>query len=258
MILIDNKEGLIGDFLGTIPAMQKLTEQDQVLVKLHPEAKGLFRLIENWNLIDYDKIDFLIDPEFEKQIILSSSEAFQIAVKKNYYMTQAFMEQAGLEVLEVPSKAKLNYINAAPLGTQSVCDYLISPFARSLPSEQKWSNEKWSELVRSMPHKIFGLLGNSKYDDRLFLHDHENVIPLFDLNFDTLCGVFKNSECLISVVTGTSHLAFHLGVKNILLTNQLMTWGNNPDAILIADPIRNITVKQVIEKIESLYDKSNI
>lgn len=245
MILIDNKEGLIGDFLGTIPAMQKLAENDCVLLEYRKEVSGLYNLIVNDNLKEKGEVNL----DDVRVIILSSSEAFQIAHQKGYYMTQAFMAQAGLDVPEVPPKAKLNYINCAPLGQQSVCDYLISPFARSLPEEQKWQEDNWRNLVRSMPHKIFGLLGNSKYDDRLFLIEEPNVIPIFDLNFDTLCGIFKNSECLISIVTGTSHLAFHLGVKNILLTNQNMTWGNNPDAIKITDPIHNITVQQVIDKL---------
>jgi len=182
----------------------------------------------------------------EKIITLSSSEAFQIAAKKNYYMTQAFMEQAGLEVPKVPPKAILDYQRVE---LKDRVDYLISPFARSLPENQKWSIEKWKELCKVFPDKIFGVLGNSKYDERNIWQNEKNVVPLYDYHFNTVCNYFINSKALISLVTGTSHLAFHLGVKNILLTNQNMTWGNNPDAIKITDYIPNIKVEQVIEKL---------
>lgn len=251
---IISTDGLIGDFLGQIPTIQKLSEEEEVLVRIHPESKGLFSLIENDRIRQGDFVGR------EYHIILNSSEAFQIAAKKNYYMTQAFMEQAGLEVSEVPPKAKLNFgqlVINQKRKKKIFPDYLVSPFARSLPLEQKWPKEKWQQLVDSLPNKLFGLLGNSKYDNENFITG-KNVKNCFDMDFSLLCHFYLRSKGLISVVTGTSHLAFHLGVKNILLTNQGMTWGNNPDAIRITDPIQNITVEQVIEKIEYLYDKSNI
>lgn len=246
MILINNSEGLIGDFLGTIPAMQKLAEKDTVVVKVHPEAKGLFELIETYHLTDKDNIDFFIEPEWDKKITFNSSEAFGIANTHNWYMTQAFMKQAGLEVPKIAPKAKLNY------GSSSIpippVDYLISPFARSLPLDQKWQREKWQELVSKLKNKTFGVLGNYKYDDPMYLNG-SNVRLFYSLSFDTLCKVFKNAGCLISVVTGTSHLAFHLGVKNVLLNNQGFAWGTNPEAICLREYIPNITVEQVIEKL---------
>jgi hypothetical protein len=246
MILIDNKNALIGDFLGSIPAMQEWSKIDIVLVKIHPEAKHLFNLINNPRIITIDDFENIED---EHILSLDCSEAFGIAARKNYYMTQAFMEQALLKVPTVPPKAILNYEDSnEPKGYYDI-DYLISPFARSLPEDQKWPIDKWLELVRSLPDNIFGVLGNSKYDERNIWKNEKNVVPLYDFDFKTLCRIYRDSECLISVVTGTSHLAFHLSVKNILLTNQNMTWGNNPDAIKITDYIPNITVEQVIDKL---------
>lgn len=244
MILIDNKEGLIGDFLGTIPAMQELAKEDCVLLEYRKEVKGLYDLILSDKIESKFSKKEILDKEF-KTITLSSSEAFQIAAKYNCYMSQAFFVQAGLEFPKVPPKAKLTLEDVFDLDP---CDYLISPFARSLPENQKWPVEKWRELVRSFPDKKFGLLGNSKYDDKNYLEE-ENVLPIFDFHFNTVCNVMRDTGILISVVTGTSHLAFHLGVKNILLTSQTMAWGNNPDAIQIKKPIENITVKEVIEKL---------
>lgn len=244
MILIYNKEGLIGDFLGTIPAMQKLAENDCVLLKYNKEVKGLYELI----LSDKIKEEKQVEIDDVKNITFNSSEAFQIAHQKGYYMTQAFMAQAGLEVPEVPPKAKLSFKEEYLSKDYYEIDYLVSPYARSLPPEQKWQDEKWTELFETLPDKKFGVLGNSKYDKYIW-NSHKNVVPLFDMDFGTLCLIYKYSKLLISVVTGTSHLAFHLNTKNILLTNQNMTWGNNPDAIKITDYIPNITVKQVIEKL---------
>jgi len=247
MILIDNKEGLVGDFLGTIPAMQALHKDDSdVVVKVHPEAEGLFDLIKGNGLIKFNDSMKNIESKFDKEITFNSSEAFGIANTYNWYMTQAFMKQAGLEVPEIAPKAKLNYGSSSiPVPT---VDYLISPFARSLPLDQKWQREKWQELVTKMKDKTFGVLGNYKYDDPMYLNG-KNVRLFYSLSFDFLCRLFINSKALISVVTGTSHLAFHLGLKNILLTNQFMTWGNNPEAIKLTRNIHDIQINEVIEKL---------
>jgi ADP-heptose:LPS heptosyltransferase len=240
IIIVDNKEGLIGDFLGTIPAMQELAKDNLVIVKIHPEARGLFSLIRDLNIEDYGHF---IETQPNEYITLSSAEAFQIASRKGYYMSQAYMEQAGLEVPIIPPKANLSYrMEEVPI------EYIISPFARSLPEQQKWPQEKWQLLVDSLPNNKFLLIGNSKFDNKDFIKG-SNVSSVFDLPFYILCNIFKKSKALISVVTGTSHLAFHLEVKNILLTNQNMTWGNNPDAIKITKYIPDITVEDIIEKL---------
>lgn len=250
MILIDNKEGLIGDFLGTIPAMQRLSEIYPCVVNVHHEIIGLFDLIKNSRLLnraeqvgeDWDNLNHM------EKITFTSGEAFQIAAKKGYYMTQAFMEQAGLEVPKIAPKAKLNYDEPK----EKLDYYIISPFARSLPPEQKWPVKKWIELINSLPNSKFILVGNSKYDDYKDFIYCKNLIIKLDSPFHIVCKLFKGSKGLISVVTGTSHLAFHLGVKNIVLTNQGMTWGNQPDAIKIITYIPDITVEEVIEKIKLL------
>lgn len=246
MILVDNKEGLIGDFLGTIPAMQKLAEKDEIIVDVRDEVSGLFDLVKDPNIKDYGSIYFQRRPEFN--ITFKSTEAFGISVKYNCYMSQAFYVQAGLEFPRKPPKAKLDFEGGTftlPIGP---IDYLISPFARSLPENQKWPQEKWQELIKKLPHKKFGILGNYKYDNPMYING-PNVEKFYSLPFNTLCRLFKNSVALISVVTGTSHLAFHLDVKNILLTNQTMAWGNNPDAIQIEKPIDQISVQEVINKL---------
>lgn len=243
MIYINNYEGLIGDFLGTIPAMQKLAEKDEILVKIQPDIEGLFNLIKN------DRIKGTFESMTDKNFIkISNVEAFKESGRLNCYMSSAFMVTAGLEYPKQPPKAKLHYeMNSFTLPIGPI-DYLISPFARSLSEDNKWQREKWQELVKKLPNKTFGVLGNYKYDDPMYINS-PNVQNFYSLSFDVLCRLFKNSGALISVVTGTSHLAFHLGVKNILLTNQTMAWGNNPEAIMITDQIPELTVEKVISKL---------
>ena len=248
MVLIDNREGLIGDFLGTVPAMQKIATVHECLVRVHPEAKGLFNLIKSDRLKDLDEVDtgFMNVDELHK-FVFSSTHAFTTSCKYNCYMTSAFMIDAGLEMPENPPKARI-MIKGDFFNNGSRCDYYISPFARSLPEEQKWPQEKWLKLVNSMPQYRFGLFGNSKYDDPNYLKA-ANVLEVFDKPFNDVCDLLVHSKGLISVVTGTSHLAFHLGKRNVLLTSQTMAWGNNPDAIQIKKPIENITVEEVISKL---------
>ncbi len=108
---------------------------------------------------------------------------------------------------------------------------------------------KWQELVNTLPDKKFCLFGNSLYDDPSFI-EGDNVTSVFDQPFEVVANIMlKSKEGLISVVTGISHLAFHLGVKNILLTNQNMTWGNNPEAVMIKENITFLTTDNLIENI---------
>lgn len=234
MIYISNSEGLIGDFLGTVPAMQELAKSNRLVVEIHPEAEKLVSIIDNPN-----DIIFSINPSGGSvDKLLNSSKAFSIATANDWYMTQAFMYQVGLPVPLVPPKAILKY-STAPITSY---DYIVSPFARSLPSDQKLSRKVWQGLIDSMPNKTFCIIGDTKYNDLGFLQGH-NVAIEFDKPFDYVCNLLVSAnEGLISVVTGTSHLAFHLGVKNWILNNQDFKWGTNPDGISIRESIPTITV----------------
>lgn len=244
MILIDNQEGLIGDFLGTVPAMQELSKKGTLLIKTRSEISGLFKIaMYGYDYKDYGS--FYFSQERKPDIILSSPKSFEISCNHNCYMSQAFMIQAGFEMPKEAPKAHLTFIGTK---LETVFDYCISPFARSLPEEQKWPVEKWKELVESRPDLKFALFGNSKYDNKEYLVA-DNVTPIFDKPFNEVCNILVHSRGLISVVTGTSHLAFHLGKKNVLLTSQTMSWGNNPDAIQIKKPIEQITVQEVLNKL---------
>lgn len=239
MKAITNKEGLIGDFLGTIPAMQALAQQDRLIVEIHPNAQAIVPIISNpLNII------FTTQPSGHSiNVVLSSQEAFQIAVQNNWYMTQAFLAQASLDIPTTPPKADLIYSAVA----SPEADFILSPFARSLPPNEKWSQAEWQRLVDMQPHLTFCLIGSSK-DDPNFIKGH-NVKVELGRPFNFICQLLKSSKGLISVVTGTSHLAFHLGVKNYLINNQSMLWGTNPDAVNIRTDIPKLKAEEIIDKI---------
>lgn len=234
MIYITNKDGLIGDFLGSIPAMQALAKDHKLVVEIHPEAEKLVPLIDNPN-----EIIFTVNPsggQIDKTIY--SATAFPIATSNDWYMSQAFMYQLGLPVPSVPPKAKLKYDDISV----PIFDYIISPFARSLPPNQKLYGSVWQDLTNSMPDKKFCVIGNTRHDDLGYLYG-PNVSIEYDRPFSYVCNLLtKAKEGLISVVTGTSHLAFHLGVKNWILNNQDFKWGTNPDGISIREAIPQVTV----------------
>lgn len=247
MYFVDNKDGLIGDFLGSMPAVQKLATKEHVLMKIHPEAKKLTPLYGY-----QPNISFTGHELTHVDHTIHSATAFNIAIENDYYMTQAFMKQVGLPVSDRIPYADIHYEKYSKGPT---CDYIISPFARSLPPEQKWPKEKWQELVDTLSGHLFILIGTKVHDDPNFITG-PNVITEFDGSFEFVCTLMKdsNAKALISVVTGTSHLAFHLNVKNILLNNQNFKWGTNPDAIQIRDNIHDITVEQVIKKLKEHAD----
>jgi hypothetical protein len=101
-----------------------------------------------------------------------------------------------------------------------------------------------------MPAHSFCIIGHGR-DERGFVTGN-NVAEMYDEPLVKVINVMKNArKGLISVVSGPSHLAFHLGVKNYLLTNQQMTWGNNPEAISVWDAIPDLKTERLMEVLNS-------
>jgi SAM-dependent methyltransferase len=242
-LLIPNVPSLIGDFLGITPALIEFSKNYNVFVDTKDEIDGLVELLKPHGINKKTN-----DEVMDKVITVDLSAAFVKAHESGWYMTQALMHNVGLPVVSPPPKAKLFFLSNS--GVQCY-DYLISPFSRCLPTEERWSQANWQKLVNLCPNNTFGLLGNSKHDDKNFVVG-KNVYPVFDLPFSALCELFSKHQLLISVVTGTSHLAFHLGVKNIVLTTQNGQWGVNPDAFCIKKELRTITAEEVIAWINNI------
>jgi hypothetical protein len=228
-IYVKSVPTLIGDFLGCLPALQHLSKDNNVYIEHKQECEKLYELIPpEYSIFP---IEFKNNPI---NYIIDISKAFDNAHKNNWYMSQAFFNELNLPVPVIAPKANIeyNYIKHNDL-------YFISPFARSLPPNQKWSKENWLTFIDMHPEKEFFILGNTKYDPLKFI-TAKNVHDYYDHSLKNVASMMKSSNGLISVITGTSHLAFHLGVKNIVLNNQNMSWGRNPDGIHIETSIQNL------------------
>lgn len=243
-MIIKNEVGLIGDFLGTIPVMQYLSEKEYVKVKGLPiEVVSLFYSIK-WS--PDNELLKAKDANKPHDFEIDLTKAFNIASSKNLHMTQAHFAVLGLPIPEAPVRPIL----IETRNIKSNHDYVLSPFSRSLPEDQRWPQKNWQDLVDEMYDKNFLLIGSSK-DDIDFISG-TNVNKAFGAAWFYIMNVIKMCKGIISVVTGTSHLAYALEAKNYLFCNQGGPWGINPDARIIekGKPIKEITVKEVKKYLE--------
>lgn len=241
MTLLHCKDGLIGDFLGFIPVITELAKQDELHLAIHPESAPLFSLIpKKFNISQQQSV------HYDKILKLDAYEACKISRIHNYYMSQAHFAYLGMPVPKVPPKAELEYetLDVEPF------DYILAPFSRSLPNEQQWPKEQWQKLVDQMPQYSFCVIGHAR-DDPHFITGN-NVTAMFNKPIVNVINILRKARRgLISIVSGPSHLAFHLGVKNYLLTNQQMTWGNNPDALQVRDYLPALTTEKLTNILQS-------
>lgn len=235
-MVLKNDIDLIGDFLGTIPAMVELSKQEPLHVIINDKVEGLFDLIPK----KYG-IKRVYDKPYDKAFDLHA--AFKLASIENLHMIQSYFPFVGLPIPNNIPRPELEFDKTEPC---TKYDYILAPFSRSLPPEQLWQQEKWVELVKSMPDKQFILFGNSKYDTNFI--NEPNCVSVFDRPFDVVCNLIQQSKAVISVVTGISHLCFALDKTNYLFFNQGL-WGKNIDAICFDGLIPNISVDEVKSEI---------
>ena len=242
-MILYSEIGLIGDTLGYFPAMIELSNTvDMLYVVPHPEIYELFDMIPKKYDISRHIPENYQDENTKK---LDLQLAFSLAIQNNLHMIQSHYYFVGLPIPSNIPKPELD----VPDIKVPVYDYIISPFSRSLPNEQLWQKEKWLELVNKLSNKSFAIFGNSKYDDVKYL-EAPNVIVEFGRPFVEVANIMKKAKHgLLSVVTGTSHLAYALDVKNYLLENQSqsMKWGINPSSLRITQQVDTISVDSVID-----------
>ena len=234
-MIVKNPIGLIGDTLGTFPVLQQLNkDHEHFSVVINEDARDLYSLVPELRICECNKAD--------KELNLSG--AFTTAHMHGIYMVQAHYPFMGYSIPSEPLKAELTIVDVEV----PIYDYIIAPFGRSAPEAQKWSIDKWIELIEMMPEYKFLVIGNSKYDlwnNRIPV----NCFGTFDKSMQYVANVLQKATYgCISIVTGISHFCYHLGVKNYLLTNQTgMTWGENPDCIAIRDHIPTLEPKTVYD-----------
>lgn len=242
-LVLTNDVPLIGDFLGTIPAMVELAKTVQKLYVIHRhEVRGLFDMIPQRNMFRrvFDERDKPSD--FTIRVSPNDTQAYWYATKHNLYMTQAHFSFLGLPTPLHPVRPVLH----CQLTKVPTYDYILAPFSVSLPGDQMWPRERWKQLVRLMPNHSFAMFG-SKTDDPNYLRA-PNVTPEFGQPFAEVVNMMRNARYgVVSVVTGISHLAYALGVENCLLEHQDTAWGLNPDSYRIHRRVVDITVSEVSE-----------
>lgn len=255
-IYVKDVPTLIGDFLGCLPTLQHLCQEHDVYIDYAEECNSLYELIPRENNIVAVRSEQRVD--YMATYRIDISRAFDNSHRdNNWYMSQAFFKEVDLPVPHIAPKASLEYGQTPKEKLVNIHIetpnnfYLISPFARSLPTEQLWSKEKWEDLIKLNPEKKFLVLGNTNYNPTNYIAG-ENVHDYYDYPLIKVASLMQGSRGLISVVTGTSHLAFHLGVKNIVLNNQNMTWGRNPDGIHIETNIQNLKPEEVNEYLQNI------
>lgn len=269
-MIIVNGISLIGDFLGTIPALIHFTRNwkgsiSNVKIICNPCVAGLVSLLPEdvQTKIVFDEalanesthLDRTFWAEryedFEMPVCLDIQRAFSEATGKRIYMGGAYYSQLLSDVKEVKAELIIK-----PPKVVRAFDYVISPFSRSLPESQKVSREAWQAFVDAHADRDpeaknwieFALIGTTKYDDPNFIKG-PNVTPFFGRDWNQVGNLLLSTKALLSVVTGTSHLAFHLGVNNILFSNQGFAWGTNPKAIadktIVSKHIPTITAADI-------------
>ncbi len=100
----------------------------------------------------------------------------------------------------------------------------------AIPSQtyKKWDNEKFSELIKSFPKKIFVIIGTSmdRKDIEEITNNNDNVLPLYDFNIRKLSYLFGFAKAVVAVDGGPMHLAW-ISNKNVISLfgqNDLKLW----------------------------------
>jgi len=247
-MIITDLPGLLGDAIGVIPAVIELSKKEKVYIPLNPKwathcAKQIYDMIPSkYNVIF---IDDECDVE-DKILHFDLSKSFGFCINNNLHMIQGAFHILGLPVPKDIPKPEIEFVFKEDV---LVYDYVLAPFSRSLPPEQKWQQDNWNKLVDRMFDKTFVVFGDDRYDKRDFVFEKPNVTHMYSHPLNEAISVMRKSRHgVLSVVTGISHFAYPLGIKNFLFNNQNMKWGTNPEAIILGKNIHNYTPEEV-EKI---------
>lgn len=249
---IENKEGLIGDFLGTVPAILSLAEENELQVCImQPEAEGMADFFFGSN----PNIKLAIGHKTSTcNAEMHCLRAFNHAQRFGMHMTQAFADLLYKDLrLETPAKFKMGAVKAWPTDfivgkhppfTGHASYITIAPCSRSLGIHERLPMFEWAKFLHAADRtQKYVVLYHERDEqgimiikEQLYILDgfkiRDNVHYVKADGFVHLARLIAGSEYLISVVSGPSHIAFHSGIKNVLLTQQT-GWGVNPDATRI-------------------------
>lgn len=234
----------IGDFLGTMPATCARAELGPVELYVHPSARACASMIPKRYGVEIIACDEDVYADYTYELTAASrvSTAF-----RPLYMTQSFFRQVRLPMPAIAPRPELELDESRRVSLEG--DVGLAPFARSLAPDEFWPKDRWQQLVDRFPAVRFVLYGVEGVDDAQYVIG-PNVTPFFGYSVEqAVLSIRDLRTCLVSVVTGLSHVAFAVNQPNIVFSGQ-GPWGNQPDGIRIAGPVNTLPVNTVVDELE--------
>lgn len=239
--------GLIGDSVGALKIIAEAAEKalkrnEPFFVGCHREAWPIIQLLPK--RLKIRNVDDMGEGSCGKVYALDLTEAFAYSNKKPCYMSQAYYATIGWPVPFTPDLPELE-LDPYVIGDGAHGDIGLAPFARSLPDHQKWPRERWQALVDAYPDRTFVLYGATERGDDPEFVTGLNVNTFFDNPLAEVARSIRDlKQCLVSVSTGPSHIAYAVHTPTVLLIDQ-GPFAKAPHALAIEKHVTEITVEEV-------------
>lgn len=244
--LVYTNEVLLGDSLCTLPAIYEYAKDHKFDLWIeNPGVRCLIIDHENINLLKECPIKKVYDHVIETDISKLFMNCHSIE-----HMTQSHFREFNLPIPDQPIRPLIKFESHLLAGKY----FIISPFSKSGVNTKEWPYDKWNEIINSL--KSYGsiiILGSKEYlydnPDGVFGND---VTYLYDRPLDELSDIIDNSELVISIDNGISHLTYAIGAKHILLYPKILPecWVRNPEAVLLKGVPDDLSVETVWEAIK--------
>jgi ADP-heptose:LPS heptosyltransferase len=202
MIHVHTLETLLGDSIAQVPFLREISKADTVRLtgRFH---RGIPPLMEGMQVV--------FDPEGSKDgaaITLNVQDALRVCHQTKLHMAQCYFKIHNMPVPEMPFDLALK---------TEPCDLppgiLVSPFSVSgNPSNKIWPHERWVQVVQEIQRLGLGdrayVLGAGS--DLPAAYVGAGIEPVFDRPLTQVLDLMRKSPLLLTIDTGTGHLA-HLG-----------------------------------------------
>jgi hypothetical protein len=223
----------VGDFLGALPAIERLGEFHDVKLFVNPD---IYKFLDKITLptvthsVYYPypyvshEVRGLQGPSAAEEYVISTNAAYDVGFDSNLHMTQAYFDQLKMKIPLDPIRPRLLLPTLA--ADVPVYDYVIAPYSVSLAWGHLWPMEKWNKLIKRFSKYKFALVGSTT-DPRF--PEHPNLQQYLGHPWFEIAHIIERARMVLSVVSGISHLTYALGTPHVLFINQ-PKWAQNPNA----------------------------
>jgi len=251
-IRVHTNLGLIGDAICGMPFLYDLSKSYKVIAGPN---------INKWVL---EGIDFPItfDPDLKQQDAryhVDSSISWQTCSMHGnvHHMAQGHYIANGLGFPELPLSFPLKFqqCNLEP-------GIVISPFSRSDHQGNKfWDLRNWLELIKYLPDPIYvvGSLTDKPHpeygEDTWDWITGTRIRPVINKPMPYISSLLKSCKMIVSIDTGTSHLAHMLSMSNHALLYSPAVPPNfvkNPHSKVVMNWPRNVTVEEMLHMCKTI------